>query len=295
MWVSIPHMDGMGYTETLNVVTVVQYAAPVEKKEAIVPASIEWNDFGRQCNVKSLIQRIDDLRTSQDWRLYAIDTVLLVQISNYVSRYISMFWQIFNLYQFVHTSKLIYSKTVEYYKASTQVCCKELSWKSYAQWIFLADHAAKKTSKSTLHFPGSCFGSSLAGLNIRDRGRRCSARQACGWGASNLTASIRTPTCANKIWTKKKKKEELHYDSVNVLRACFLHWGSDTLRWIQTQQRDQVLLVLCSCVCVRSIIIGLFANRAAFRGMMGHFHIKENAQNAADAARNNETTPCAAC
>ena len=41
MWVSIPHMDGMGYTETLNVVTVVQYAAPVEKKEAIVPASIE--------------------------------------------------------------------------------------------------------------------------------------------------------------------------------------------------------------------------------------------------------------
>ena len=43
-------MDGMGSTETLNVVTVVQYAAPVEKKEAIVPASIEWNDFGRQCN-----------------------------------------------------------------------------------------------------------------------------------------------------------------------------------------------------------------------------------------------------
>lgn len=116
--------------------------------------------------------------------------------------------------------------------------------------------------------------------------------------AEGLQIKLQASECwhaPTKSEQTNKKKEELHYDSVNVLRACFLHWGSDKLRWIQTQQRDQVLLVLCSCVCVRSIIIGLFANRAAFRAMMGHFHIKENSQNAADAARNNETTPCAAC
>ncbi len=66
------------------------------------------------------------------------------------------------------------------------------------------------------------------------------------------------------------------------------YWGSDTLRWILTQ-RDQVLLVLCSCVYVRSIIIGLSAKRAAFRAMMGcHFHIKKNSPNPADAATSNE-------
>lgn len=223
-----------------------------------------------------------------------IDTALLVQISNYGSRYIWMFWQIqpicINLCILANDSTVkVFNTTRQAPKFAARNFPENHTLSGSFWWIMLQKNIEKHSSfpwlllrfifGRTQHtWPRSPM-FSQAGLWLRGFKAQASA---C-WHAPI------------KSEQKHKKKERLHFDSVNLLRACFLHWGSDTLRWILTQQRDQVLLVLCSCVCVRSIIIGLFANRAAFRVMTGHFHIKKNSQNASDAARNNETTPFAAC